>query len=59
MDDRGLLTLRVTVIADPAVDIAEFTRDAESLARSMAAALPDAPVATQVLLHLDRADLPG
>lgn len=59
VDDRGLQTLRVTVIADPAVDLAEFTRDAESLARSMAAALPDAPVATQVLLHLDRADQPG
>ncbi|MFC7449128.1 hypothetical protein [Rhodococcus daqingensis] len=59
VDDRGLQTLRVTVIADPAVDLAEFTRDAEALARSMAAALPDAPVATQVLLHLDRADQPG
>ncbi|MFD4182595.1 hypothetical protein [Rhodococcus sp. NPDC058514] len=59
VDDRGLQTLRVTVIADPAVDLGEFTRDAEALARSMAAALPDAPVATQVLLHLDRADQPG
>lgn len=55
VDDRGLATLRVTVVADPTVDVADFTVGAEALARSMAAALPGAPVATQVLLHLDPA----
>lgn len=55
LDDRGLATLRVTVVADPAIDVADFTRNAEAMARSMAAALPGAPVATQVLLHLDPA----
>ncbi|MFF0815760.1 hypothetical protein ACFYVR_11500 [Rhodococcus sp. NPDC003318] len=55
LDDRGLATLRVTVVADPSIDVADFTRNAEALARSMAAALPGAPVATQVLLHLDPA----
>lgn len=56
LDDRGQATLRVTVVADPAIDVADFTRSAEALARSMTAALPGAPVATQVLLHLDPAD---
>lgn len=56
VDERGLATLRVAVVADPTVDVADFTRSAEALARSMAAALPGAPVATQVLLHLDPAD---
>ncbi|MFD4294236.1 hypothetical protein ACFWPA_16735 [Rhodococcus sp. NPDC058505] len=56
VDDRGLATLRVTVVADPTVDVVDFTRSAEAMARSMAAALPGAPVATQVLLHLDPTD---
>jgi hypothetical protein len=56
VDDRGLATLRVTVVADPSIDVASFTRSAESFARAMAAALPGAPVATQVLLHLAPAD---
>ncbi|GAA4486173.1 hypothetical protein GCM10023094_42090 [Rhodococcus olei] len=56
VDDRGLATLRVTVVADPTIDVADFTRSAEAMARSMAAALPGAPVATQVLLHLDPTD---
>ncbi|MGW0042800.1 hypothetical protein [Rhodococcus sp. NPDC003348] len=56
VDDRGLATLRVTVVAEPGIDVVDFTRSAEALARSMAAALPGAPVATQVLLHLDPAD---
>lgn len=55
VDERGLATLRVTVVAEPTIDVADFTRSAEALARSMAAALPGAPVATQVLLHLDPA----
>ncbi|EME21166.1 hypothetical protein [Rhodococcus triatomae] len=56
VDDRGLATLRVTVVADPNIDVADFTRSAEAFARSMAAALPGAPVAAQVLLHLSPAD---
>ncbi|SDE04546.1 hypothetical protein [Rhodococcus tukisamuensis] len=59
VDDRGRPTLRVTVTADPTVDLVEFNRDAEAMALSMAAALPGAPVATQVLLHLDPADSPS
>ncbi len=59
LDDRGLATLRVTVIAESGIDVADFTRNAEAMARSMAAALPGAPVATQVLLHLDPADQSG
>ena len=56
VDDRGRATLRVTVLADPTVDLQDFTRDAGAIALSMAAALPGAPVATQVLLHLDPAE---
>lgn len=59
VDDRGRPTLRVTVTADPTVDLVKFNRDAEAMALSMAAALPGAPVATQVLLHLDPADSPA
>lgn len=53
VDDRGLATLRIIVVAEPTIDVVGFTVGAEALARSMAAALPGAPVATQVLLHLD------
>ncbi|MFD1814896.1 hypothetical protein [Rhodococcus gannanensis] len=56
VDDRGLATLRVTVVADPSIDVADFTRSAEAFARSMATALPGAPVAAQVLLHLSPAE---
>ncbi|MFE3293044.1 hypothetical protein [Rhodococcus sp. NPDC059234] len=56
VDDRGLPTLRVTVVGEPTLDLEDFTRNAEALAQSMAAALPGAAVATQVLLHLDPVD---
>ncbi|TQF68735.1 hypothetical protein FK531_13095 [Rhodococcus spelaei] len=59
VDDRGLATLRVTVIGDPSLDLEDFTRSAEAMAQSMAAALPGAAVATQVLLHLDPVEQPG
>lgn len=55
--ERGLPTLSVVVTADPAlVDIADFTAQAEGIAARVAHDLGYAPVATQVLLHLDRAD---
>ncbi|MEE2033289.1 Asp23/Gls24 family envelope stress response protein [Rhodococcus chondri] len=53
--ERHLPTLSVIVHAEPGLDVAEFTARAEETAQRAAGALGGAPVATQVLLHLDPA----
>lgn len=51
--ERHLPTLSVVVHAEPGIDVAEFTANAEETAHRAACALGGARVATQVLLHLD------
>lgn len=59
VNERGLPTLSVVVTADPTIDLADFTRTSERIAAWVAATVGDNEVATQVLLHLDRADQPA
>ncbi|MDF3304295.1 hypothetical protein P3H15_04605 [Rhodococcus sp. T2V] len=56
--ERGLPTLSIVVTADPTLDIHDFTRTSEDVASWVASTLGGEQVATQVLLHLDRADHP-
>ncbi|MFC0448637.1 hypothetical protein [Rhodococcus jostii] len=56
--ERGLPTLSIVVTADPTLDLHDFTRKSEDVASWVASTLGGQEVATQVLLHLDRADHP-
>ncbi|MBC2639290.1 MULTISPECIES: hypothetical protein [unclassified Rhodococcus (in: high G+C Gram-positive bacteria)] len=56
--ERGLPTLSIVVTADATLDIYDFTRKSEDVASWVASTLGGQEVATQVLLHLDRADHP-
>ena len=56
--ERGLPTLSIVVTADPTLDMYDFTRKSEDVASWVASTLGGEVVATQVLLHLDRADHP-
>lgn len=58
MIERGLPTLSIVVTADATLDIYDFTRKSEDVASWVASTLGGQEVATQVLLHLDRADHP-
>lgn len=56
--ERGLPTLSIVVTADPTIDIADFSRRADDIASTVADTLDGERVATQILLHLDRAEHP-
>ncbi|MEV0948141.1 hypothetical protein [Rhodococcus sp. NPDC049939] len=57
--ERGLPTLLIVVTADPTIDIADFTRTSEDIASWVESTIGGEQVATQVLLHLDRAENPA
>ncbi|WP_072690596.1 hypothetical protein [Rhodococcus marinonascens] len=57
--ERGLPTLLIVVTADPTINIADFTRASEDIAAWVESTIGGEQVATQVLLHLDRADHPA